>query len=365
MSVEISGVKVNGVVQDDGKYYIDANANGQYDEGDVAIGLTGAELAELVKLSGESGTVDLETLLKSISEAADGDGVVDLLKTLAEIDKLIGALKDNSNNDAYVEQLQTEAQEILEMLDGANLSENQQQTLDNIKTSLEEKGVETDVASDADSGEDIGDAFGGGKSAKGGKGAGGGDSGGAKAGYWPNGGSTWNNGLGTFGGFNMDSYLNSVYMDQAILEGMDSVNKNKMEQQKMMMLFFYFARMAASGDLTAMYRFMQFVNWIVSKDKALQNIHLASKLIEYENQSKMALQELLNTKPPDGKSMEEQMKFTQILESTRAQQSSMATAQKLLAQMMEEMSQVVEMLTNAVKMMLEAAGRVGRTISGR
>ena len=63
--------------------------------------------------------------------------------------------------------------------------------------------------------------------------------------------------------------------------------------------FHYLANLAMSGDMKAIYEFMQFITRIISEQKALQNIEMASKLIELEESSRNALQELLDTPTPD------------------------------------------------------------------
>jgi len=183
---------------------------------------------------------------------------------------------------------------------------------------------------------------------------------GPKAGAWgpqPGFQMGWSTG-GPGGGFNFNAYANSIYTDSAILDGFDQVNKNQANQKKMMMLFFYFAKQAMSGDMGAMYRFMQFITYIISKDKAMQNIHMASKLIEMENSSRAALEELLKQPTPDGQDQGASFEFTKVMERTKAHQSSIAMSQKLIAQMMEEMAQVVESLTGSTKAALDANGRI-------
>jgi len=63
--------------------------------------------------------------------------------------------------------------------------------------------------------------------------------------------------------------------------------------------FHYLANLAMSGDMTAIYEFMQFITRIISEAKAKQNVEMASKLIELEESSRNALQELLDTPTPD------------------------------------------------------------------
>jgi len=59
------------------------------------------------------------------------------------------------------------------------------------------------------------------------------------------------------------------------------------------------ANHAMSGDMKAMYEFMQMITRIISEEKALQNVEMASKLEELEESSRNALQELLDAPTPD------------------------------------------------------------------
>ena len=63
--------------------------------------------------------------------------------------------------------------------------------------------------------------------------------------------------------------------------------------------FHYLANLAMSGDMKAMYEFMQFITRIISEQKALQNVEMASKLEDLEESSRNALQELLDAPTPD------------------------------------------------------------------
>lgn len=174
----------------------------------------------------------------------------------------------------------------------------------------------------------------------------------------------WNAGTAAQGGgFDLSAYWNSMAMDQSILNSQDGINKSQADQQKMMMLFFYFARMAASGDMAAMYRFMYFITTIIAKDKAAQNIGMASKLIDLENKNRESLKMLLDTPAPAANDQQAQARFTQVLQTVQAEQSSVATSQKLISQIMEEMGQVVESLTEATKAALDSNGRVSRIVS--
>ena len=57
------------------------------------------------------------------------------------------------------------------------------------------------------------------------------------------------------------------------------------------------------------------------------------------------------------------IEFTKMLQKTKSESDSIATSQKLIAQMMEEMAQAVEALTGTAKGLLDAAGRVLKTVS--
>ncbi len=167
-----------------------------------------------------------------------------------------------------------------------------------------------------------------------------------------------------FGGkaFTTDAYMQSSMMEDSIMSSFDSVLQNQNKGKQLMMLFFYFARMAESGDLGAMYQFMKFLTYIISKDKAKQQIDMGKKLIELQDLSRKWTDKLLGTETNanDPNSSNEFMKtMTQVKSETDA----IATSQKLISQMMEEFSQIVETLTNTTKSALEANGRVLRTVS--
>ncbi len=161
---------------------------------------------------------------------------------------------------------------------------------------------------------------------------------------------------------NTAAYAQSLFMEDQVMGAWDSIFSNKNRGQKLMEVLFYYMRMAMSGDLTAMYNMMKAVLYIISKDKALQQVNMANKLIELQDASRRATDKLLNfnSDPNDPSS---QTEFTKLLQSSKAESDSIATSQKLIAQMMEEMAQIVETLTNVTKGALDAAGRVLRTVS--
>ncbi len=158
------------------------------------------------------------------------------------------------------------------------------------------------------------------------------------------------------------AYAQSLFMEDNMMNAWDSINSNTNRGQKLMQVLFYYQRMAMSGDLTAMYNMMKAVLYIVSKDKALQQVNMANKLIELQDASRKATDKLMNfkTDPNDPNSQND---FTKQLQETKSESDTIATSQKLVAQMMEEMAQIVETLTNVTKGALDAAGRVMRTVS--
>ncbi|MBI4367017.1 MAG: hypothetical protein HY543_09385 [Deltaproteobacteria bacterium] len=151
-------------------------------------------------------------------------------------------------------------------------------------------------------------------------------------------------------------YQSSMFMD-ARLAAVDQIGAEQLKAQKMLMLFFYFARQAMSGDLGAMYQFMRFVATIITRDKAEQNVALAEKLIQLQNDSRKATDMLMKQKSYDPDDPQIGMDFQKLMERTKADQGAIATDQKLIAQMLEEMGQVSEMMTGMVKSLLDARGR--------
>ncbi len=162
--------------------------------------------------------------------------------------------------------------------------------------------------------------------------------------------------------FNSDAYMKTMAMEDNIMSSWDAINKSTSRGKQLMMLFFYFARMAESGDMTAMYQFMKFITYIISKDKAKQQIEMGKKLIQLQELSRSWTNKLLNvqTNSADPAASNELMKTMTIVKS---ETDAIATSQKLISQMMEEFAQVVETLTNTTKAALETAGRIMRTVS--
>lgn len=140
-------------------------------------------------------------------------------------------------------------------------------------------------------------------------------------------------------------------------EALGNVMNTRREGQRLMMLFLYYSRMAASGDLGAMYQLTQFLSYVISKDKARQNIQIAGKLIQLQDMSRKATDALLNSNEKD------EAGFAKALQKAKAEEGTISTSQKLLADMLQEFAHVTEAMTNSSKGMLDVWGRVLRTIT--
>lgn len=158
--------------------------------------------------------------------------------------------------------------------------------------------------------------------------------------------------------FDVAALMQSSFFQTANLNSLDQLGKTQMDQKKMMMLFMYFAMQAMSGDIGAMTAFMQFISTIILKDKSMQNVNMANKLIELEDNSRKATDQLLNTASSDPNNPQVAADFAKVMERTKAEQGSIATSQKLIAQMMEEFAQVSEFLNNLQKSLLDVRGRL-------
>jgi len=369
------------IVYKDSEYFYDTGtAEGAWDGDDQKV--VNTEILAAIKKMEEAGVEgsfaghELGEILASIdnmSEATltgdnDKEKISELLKKIKDVTDQLSKVNDKlkagglSTEDKQAlkliqSQLQKEAKQLFNRAkDNYNPAANGfKGTFKDLKGQLKNLGV--NVSYEPDGSKSSSSSGGGAKAAHNPNAQQGGGAKGAAWGPQPGFNMGWQTG-GPGGGFNFNAYANSMYTDSAILEGFDQVGKNAANQKKMMMMFFYFAQQAMSGDMGAMYRFMQFITYIISKDKAMQNIHMASKLIEMENSSRAALEELLKQPTPDGQDQAASFEFTKVMERTKAHQSSIAMSQKLIAQMMEEMSQVVESLTGSTKAALDANGRI-------
>ena len=107
---------------------------------------------------------------------------------------------------------------------------------------------------------------------------------------------------------------------------------------------------------------MKFITYIISKDKAKQQIDMGKKLIELQDTSRKYTDLLMNqqTNANDPNSSNEFMKTMTLVKS---ETDSIATSQKLISNMMEEMAMVVENLTGVTKGALDSYGRILRTVA--
>ena len=162
--------------------------------------------------------------------------------------------------------------------------------------------------------------------------------------------------------FDSAAYAQTMATENSIMSAWDSINKNTTRGKQLMQLFFYYSKMAESGDMGAIYQFMKFITYIVSKDKAKQQIEMGKQLIKLQEQSRQWTNKLLNlsTDSSDPNASNELMKTMTIV---KAETDEIATSQKLISQMMEEFSQVVETLQNTTKAALDTEGRILRSIS--
>ena len=191
----------------------------------------------------------------------------------------------------------------------------------------------------------------------------------------PTGGAQPANGMPPFGfgngaaqgypSFSTDDFARAMLLDDYKLDALGSISKNQMEGKRIMMLFMYFARMAASGDLGAMYQFIKFISYIIAKDKAKQNIDMSVKLIQLQDASRKATELLLQAESPDGTDAKKSNDFMKLMQQTKAEEGVIATSQKLIADMMTEFGQVAEANINLTKAMQDAWGRYLRTVTSR
>lgn len=142
------------------------------------------------------------------------------------------------------------------------------------------------------------------------------------------------------------AYGAALYMDGQISDGLGQLGQSRREGQKLMMLFFYFARMAESGDPFAMYNFIKFITYIISKDKARQNIHIGSKLIQLQDLSRKASDLVTQSNTTDPNKVND---FMKTLHEAKSQEAMISTAQKLLADMLQEYAGVTEGLINSTR----------------
>ncbi len=147
------------------------------------------------------------------------------------------------------------------------------------------------------------------------------------------------------------------FNDNFINDSWDMISESQ-KRQKMLMLFFYYAKMAMSGDIGAMYQFMRFLAHVIGRDKALQNVWMGTKLLELQEKSRQNTKDLLATDADDKDGA-----WTKKLQTIKGDENMIATSQKLITQMMEEFTQIVETLTNVQKSLLDVNGKVLSNLS--
>lgn len=158
--------------------------------------------------------------------------------------------------------------------------------------------------------------------------------------------------------FDPAAFYQSGLLQQYNAEGMDAIMAQQSKAQKMMMLFFYFAQQAMTGDIGAMYQFVRFITALITKDKAHQNVAMAEKLIQLQDASRKATDIMLKEDAYDPENPEVAANFSKVMERSKADQGEIAVSQKLIAQMLEEFSQVSEAMTGLQKSLLDARGRI-------
>lgn len=156
----------------------------------------------------------------------------------------------------------------------------------------------------------------------------------------------------------------SNLIDDANMKAYDSIASDQKRGKQLMMMFYYFAKMAESGDLGSMYQFMKFITYIVSKDKAKQQIEMGKKLIQLQDLSRQWTDKLMKL-TTDANDPNSSLIMTKVMTEVKSQTDTIALAQKLLGQTMEEFSQVVELMTNVTKNLLVANGSVLKAVSSR
>ena len=349
---------------------IDANWDGKIDEGEWNKWTKDLAPSDRVQIVDKDGKVILDALKSAFSPdkgfMSESGAIVELFQH--EADKLQGSMqellakikdaKDKGVAEEHVEKLQ---QQLKGMVDRANTlfekaNKNYFKLTDYNKAAGMENGSRGGkaVSIGTNNGEGASPQAQGAKAQMGG-------GGGAPALFPPAG---W--AAQTIGGaaqtFNSSAYLQSMAVEDNVMNSWDAVTKNVNQGKQLAMLFAYFAKMAESGDMNSMYQFMKFITYIVSKDKAKQQIEMGKKLIQLQDLSRSWTNKLmgLSSNANDPNASNELMKTMTIVKS---ETDAIATSQKLISQMMEEFAQVVETLTNTTKAALQAAGNIARTVS--
>ena len=163
-------------------------------------------------------------------------------------------------------------------------------------------------------------------------------------------------------GFSSDAYMKSMATTDNILTSLDSINDSQKRGKELMNLFYYFARMAESGDLGGIYQFMKFITYIVSKDKAKQQIEMGKKLIALQDLSRQWTNKLMNVSS-DSSDPDASNELMKTMTLVKSETDAIATSQKLISQMLEEAGVAIETLTNSTKNILQVYARVQQKVS--
>ncbi|MFH0800465.1 MAG: hypothetical protein V2A66_09845 [Pseudomonadota bacterium] len=332
--------------------------------------LTNRDPAAIVNITDDQGrviyTAKLQDLISSMNgqtQLSDSAGVVDLYAKAAatlngEMSSLLAKIKDAQKNGVAEAEVEKMQEQLRGMIDNANklfTKAGNKSLFDltefNKAAAMEEGSGAKASTINTQSGGEGSQASGAKAQTTGG--------GGSAATFPPAG---W--AAQTAGGqqFNSSAYLQSLNVQDNVMNSWDAINQDTNKGKQLMQLFFYFAKMAESGDMGSMYQFMKFITYIISKDKAKQQIEMGQKLIQLQDLSRSWTNKLMgmSSNANDPNASNELMKTMTIVKS---ETDSIATSQKLISQMMEEFAQVVETLTNTTKAALETNGRIQRTVS--
>jgi hypothetical protein len=154
------------------------------------------------------------------------------------------------------------------------------------------------------------------------------------------------------------AYQQALGMESSMMSSWDDIYSNQSRGKKLMMIMLYVMRMALSGDMFAQVMLLRVITQIIGMDKAQQNVLMSKKLIQLQKASREVTEKLMNTETTD--TTESQNNFTKVLQWAKSESDSIATSQKLIAQMMEEFTQVKSSLESLTK---SATTKWGQTMN--
>lgn len=158
------------------------------------------------------------------------------------------------------------------------------------------------------------------------------------------------------------AYTQALAMENSVMSSWDDINKNTQQGKRLMMLFFYFAKMAESGDMNAMYQFMKFITFVITKDKAKQQIEMSKKLFQLQELSRQITNKMYQiSEPQNSQNYTNELMKTMTL--VKSETDALATSQKLISQTMEEFAQVSEVLHNLLRSTVDSQRRISGAIS--